>query len=283
MRRRDGREPDVRPARGRPVDAHPLVGRALARRGRRHVRAARSSSSVSCGAGRVDAGARSRSAATSPPPTGSRRRRASPTPPSRSAARSPTPSPASRPSSVPMFIVAAGRRRARRGRARPASATRGSPRAISSCRTTSPGADVSAPEPSVPASCSSACTTPGARQMALGWFRDLAGDRARAWSGGLRAGRAGEPGRGRGDGRGRHRHRRPTAAALDRRHRAGRRRRRHDGLRRRLPVRSRASATRTGRSTIPPGSRIDAVRPIRDEIERRVARPPSRLDVRGST
>ena len=40
VRRRDGRQPHVRPPRDRHLDQRPRVGRALARRGRRHLRAA---------------------------------------------------------------------------------------------------------------------------------------------------------------------------------------------------------------------------------------------------
>ena len=48
----------------------------------------------------------------------------------------------------------------------------------------------------------------GRSQMALGWFNHLAGDQAIGVDRRLRAGRRGQPGGGRGHGRGRHRHRR---------------------------------------------------------------------------
>ena len=89
----------------------------------------------------------------------------------------------------------------------------------------------------------------GRSQMALGWFNHLAGDRALALSGGSEPGPTVNPVGGRGHGRGRHRHRRGVPQAVDRRGGPGRRRGRHHGLRRRLPVLSRASATRTGSST----------------------------------
>ena len=105
VRRRDGRQPHVRPPRGRRRRRTPArraalwLGEVVATFGLLLVIL-----------GVVRAGprvgrARSRSAATSPPRTGSRRPPASPTRRSPSAARSPTPSPASHPSSVPAFIV----------------------------------------------------------------------------------------------------------------------------------------------------------------------------------
>ena len=76
----------------------------------------------------------------------------------------------------------------------------------------------------------------GRSQMALGWFEHLAGDRAVAWSGGSEPGNEVNPVGDRRDGGDRHRHQRRVPQAVDRRDRPGGRRRRHDGLRRRLPV-----------------------------------------------
>ena len=90
------------------VDAlHPCPRhqRALARRGRRHLRAADGDPRrrpLRQGRHRAVRGR----PATSPPPTGSRPRPASPTPPSPSAARSATPSPASNRRRRPAFIAA---------------------------------------------------------------------------------------------------------------------------------------------------------------------------------
>ena len=92
----------------------------------------------------------------------------------------------------------------------------------------------------------------GRSQMALGWFNHLAGGRAVGLVRRFRAGQGSQPLRGAGHGRGRHQHRPGVPQTLDRRDRARRRRRRHDGLRRRLPAASRASATKTGTSTTPP-------------------------------
>ena len=58
--------------------------------------------------------------------------------------------------------------------------------------------------------------------------------------------------------------------AAHRRHRPGRRRRRHHGLRRHLPRTIRASGTSTGTLDDPAGLPVDEVRPIVDEIDRRV-------------
>ena len=70
--------------------------------------------------------------------------------------------------------------------------------------------------------------------------------------------------------RARHRHARGVPEAAHRRGRPGRRRRDHDGLRRRLPDLSRASATRTGCSTTRRDRTSTTVRRIRDEIDARV-------------
>ncbi len=86
----------------------------------------------------------------------------------------------------------------------------------------------------------------GRSQMALGWFQHLAGDHAVGVVRWLRARQRGESGRDRSDGRGRHRYRQGVPQALDRRDRAGRRRGRHDGLRRRVPTVPRQALRRLG-------------------------------------
>ena len=102
----------------------------------------------------------------------------------------------------------------------------------------------------------------GRSQMALGWFNHLAGDRAVAWSGGSEPGTEVNPS--------------AVAAmaevgiditgeypeAVDRRDRPSRRRRRHDGMRRRVPVLSRQALRRLG-----------ARRPRRPRRRRRAAHP----------
>ena len=109
----------------------------------------------------------------------------------------------------------------------------------------------------------------GRSQMALGWFHHLAGDRAVAWSGGSEPADEVNP---------------SAVAAMAEvgiditgeypkpwtdEIVAGRRRRRHDGLRRRLPALPGQALRGLGaRRPRRPGRR--AVRPIRDEIERRV-------------
>ena len=120
-----------------------------------------------------------------------------------------------------------------------------------------------------PSCCSCASHNAGRSQMALGWFNHLAGDRAIAWSGGSEPADRGQPGRGRRHGRGRHRHHHRVPEAVDRRDRPRRRRRRHDGLRRHVPL---LPGTRYEDWELddPAGLDIDAVRPIRDEIEQRV-------------
>ena len=90
----------------------------------------------------------------------------------------------------------------------------------------------------------------GRSQMALGWFNHLAG-RAVAWSGGSEPGSEINPAAVRGDGRSRHRHHRRIPQTMDRRSRPSRRRRDHDGLRRRLSA-TPANATKTGNSTTQP-------------------------------
>ena len=86
-----------------------------------------------------------------------------------------------------------------------------------------------------PACCSCACTTPVAHRWppagCATWPRPCDGLLGR-----LRADLRDQPRGGRGDGRGRHRHHRRVPQAVDRRGRPGRRRRDHDGLRRRLPA-----------------------------------------------
>ena len=76
----------------------------------------------------------------------------------------------------------------------------------------------------------------GRSQMAAGYLQHLAGDRVDVRLRRLAARRPDQPGRGRGDGRGGHRHHRRAAEGADPRRGAGLRRRRHDGLRRRVPV-----------------------------------------------
>ena len=110
----------------------------------------------------------------------------------------------------------------------------------------------------------------GRSQMALGFFTHLAGDRAVAWSGGSDPADQINPAADRSDGRTGHRHLRRVPQAVDRRGGPRRRRRHHHGLRRRLPRVPRPPLRRLGPSTTPPGSTSTAVRPIRDDIERRV-------------
>ena len=111
----------------------------------------------------------------------------------------------------------------------------------------------------------------GRSQMALGFFNHLAGDQGVAWSGGSEPGNEINPSAVAGDGRGRHRHHPRVPQTLDRRDRPGRRRRRHHGLRRRLPDLPR-QALREWVLPDPAGQSVDAVRPIRDDIEERVRR-----------
>ena len=258
-------QPHVRPARHRPVDHGPVLRRAVAVRGRSPPSGSCSSSTAAS----APAGATSSpspSVSGSAAPTSSRPRPASPTPPSPSPAPSPTPSPASQPSSAPMFIVMQlvgaavayalirilfprpptehqHRGAANAGHLR----ADGRPATVLEHRRAAPGEELD----DVPVVLFLCVHNAGRCQMALGWFQRLAGDRAVAWSGGSEPGRRGQPGRRRGDGRGRHRHHRGVPQALDRRDRPGRRRRRSPWAAA-TPVRSsRASATRTGRSTTP--------------------------------
>ena len=76
----------------------------------------------------------------------------------------------------------------------------------------------------------------GRSQMAMGFFQQLAGDRAVAWSGGQRTGDQRQPRRCRGHGRARDLHLPGVPQALDRRDGPRCRRRHHDGLRRCLPA-----------------------------------------------
>ena len=122
----------------------------------------------------------------------------------------------------------------------------------------------------------------GRSQMALGWFHHLAGDRARGLVGRLRARRRGQPGRGRRDGRGRHRHRRastrsggPTTCSEP-----------ADvvvtmGCGDACPF---VPGTRYEDWPLddPAGQGVEAVRPIRDEIEARVRDLLTRLGATGS-
>ena len=110
----------------------------------------------------------------------------------------------------------------------------------------------------------------GRSQMAAGLVKLRSEGRIHVRSAGSDPGERDQPGRRRGDGRARRRHERGVPQAAHRRGRAGRRRRDHDGLRRRLPDLSRARGTRTGSSTIPAGQDIETVRRIRDEIDARV-------------
>ena len=118
----------------------------------------------------------------------------------------------------------------------------------------------------------------GRSQMALGFFTHLAGDQAVAWSGGSEPGNEINPAAVAGDGRGRHRHHRRIPQTLDRRNRPGRRRRHHHGLRRRLPHLPRQTL-REWALPDPAGQALDAVRPIRDDIEERVRRLLAELGV----
>ena len=93
------------------------------------------------------------------------------------------------------------------------------------------------------------------RRRLVRWFRTRLGD---------------QPLRRRGDGRSRHRHHRRIPQAMDRRDRPSRRRRDHDGLRRRLPLYP-GKRYEDWELDDPAGQSVEAVRPIRDEI-----RAPSR-------
>ena len=92
----------------------------------------------------------------------------------------------------------------------------------------------------------------GRSQMAAGAREAPLGRRIQVRSAGSEPAATDQPGGGRGDGRGRRRHQRGVPEAAHGRGRPRRRRRDHDGLRRRLPDLSRASATRTGSSTTRP-------------------------------
>ena len=118
----------------------------------------------------------------------------------------------------------------------------------------------------------------GRSQMALGWFNHLAGDKAIAWSGGSEPGQRGEPGGRPGHGRGRHRHRWRVPEALDRGGPQGGRRGDHHGLRRRVSAVPRQALRGLG-ARGPGGKAVDAVRPIRDDIEVRVRRLLASLGV----
>ena len=107
----------------------------------------------------------------------------------------------------------------------------------------------------------------GRSQMAAGLVKLRSDGRVHVRSAGSDAGGRDQPGRGRGDERDRRRHERGVPEAAHRRGRPRRRRRDHDGLRRRLPDLSRASATRTGSSTTRPGRTSRRCARIRDEID----------------
>ena len=106
--------------------------------------------------------------------------------------------------------------------------------------------------PTDPPSCSSACTTPAARRWPPATSQHLAGDRIEVLSAGSQPADRVNPVAVAGDGRGGHRHRRRASRRCSPRRGAGLRRRGHHGLRRRVPVLPRASATRTGSSTTRP-------------------------------
>ena len=110
----------------------------------------------------------------------------------------------------------------------------------------------------------------GRSQMAAAFLTTLGEGRIEVRSAGSAARRQGQPGRRRGHGRTRHRHVRRDPQDPHHRGRQGIRRRDHHGLRRRLPVSSPASATRTGTSRTRPARASTSVRPIRDEIKARI-------------
>ncbi len=121
-----------------------------------------------------------------------------------------------------------------------------------------------------PSCCSSAPTTPAARQMALGWFNHLAGDRAVAWSGGSEPGLEVNPAAVEAMAEVGIDITERVPQAVDRRDRPGRRRRDHHGLRRRLPLLPRQTvrglgARRPGRSR----RRRSPPHPRRDQGARR--------------
>ena len=106
----------------------------------------------------------------------------------------------------------------------------------------------------------------GRSQMAMGFFTELAGRGGRRLVGRIRTRQRGQPRRGRGDGRTRDRHLPGVPQTVDRRNRASRRCRDHHGLRRRLPSVPRTPIRGMGVAD-PAGQDVDAVRPIRDDIE----------------
>ena len=121
-----------------------------------------------------------------------------------------------------------------------------------------------------PPSCSSACTTPAARRWPPATCSTSAGDRIEVLSAGSAAGRPDQPGRRRGDGRGGHRHRRrrrprcspPTPSSVS------------DvvvtmGCGDACPFFP-GKRYEDWELDDPAGQEIEAVRPIRDEIRRRV-------------
>ena len=109
----------------------------------------------------------------------------------------------------------------------------------------------------------------GRSQIALGWFNHLAGEKAIGVERRLGAGRRDEPGGGRGHGRGRHRHRQGVLQAVDRGDRAGRRRRDTMGCGDACPIFP-GKRYEDWDLEDPAGLGVEAVRPIRDEIEQRV-------------
>ena len=87
-----------------------------------------------------------------------------------------------------------------------------------------------------------------------------------------------QPRRHRRHGRSRHRHHRRIPKTLDRRNRASRQRRHHHGLRRR-PSHLPGKRYENWELSDPAGQGLDAVRPIRDDIQKRVHRLLAELNV----
>jgi hypothetical protein len=119
-----------------------------------------------------------------------------------------------------------------------------------------------------PPCCSCGCTTP-ADPDSTGILQPPRGRRRGRVVRRLRTRRPAQPSSDRSDDRTRHRHRRRVPQAVDRRDRPRHRRRDHHGMRRRLPG---LPGKRYEEWTLddPAGLGVAAVRPIRDEIERRV-------------
>ena len=106
----------------------------------------------------------------------------------------------------------------------------------------------------------------GRSQMAAGSSSSARAARIHVRSAGIGAGRRDQPRRGRGDGRDRRRHERGVPQAAHGRGRTCRRRRHHDGLRRRLPDLP-GQEVRGLAARRPEGQDLETVRRIRDEID----------------